>query len=167
LLYKHASYMQRSGERGFTLMELLLCLCLISIIGFFSLTYLPPLYKKNHVEAISADIKTAIHAAKLQALVMGKTLVLTRLPDTKDWSRGMLLFEDNANHQFTPDIKPLYQWHWKSTGTHVSWHGFRSSEYLLFATDLNSCVTNGFFTIQNNGQLVKLIVNRVGRVRKA
>lgn len=166
LLYKHASYTQRRGMCGFTLMELLLCLSLIAIIGFFSLTYIPSLYKKNHLEAITADIKTAIHTAKLQALVMGKTLALTRIPDAKDWSQGMLLFVDNDKHQFTSDIKPLYQWHWKSTGTHVSWQGFSSRDYLLFATDLNSSVTNGSFKIQNNGQQVKLIVNRVGRVRE-
>lgn len=151
---------------GFTLLELLLCLAMLAIITFFSSAYTPSLYKKNQLEAVAADIRSAIHTAKLQALVMGKTLALTHLPDTKEWSEGMLLFEDNAKHQYTPNINPLYEWHWKFKDLHISWHGFQSKDFLLFATDLNSSLTNGSFDIQSRGQQVKLAVNRVGRVRK-
>lgn len=175
--YRNVACMKRSRIRdnsiknnktvaGFTLLELLLCLCLAGIITFFSLAYTPSLYKKNQLEAVTADIKSAIHTAKLQALVTGKTLALTHLPDAKDWSEGMLLFEDNPKHQYTPNINPLYEWRWKSKGMLISWHGFQSKDYLLFATDLNSSVTNGTFDIQGNGQQVTLVVNRVGRVRK-
>lgn len=150
---------------GFTLLELLLCLSLLGIIAFFSLPYTPSLYKQNQLQTVTAEIKSAIHTAKMQALVVGKTLALTPLPDADDWSEGMLLFVDNAKHQYTPHVKPLYEWHWKSAGTHVSWHGFQSKDYLLFATDLRSSTTNGYFVIKNAQQQAKLIINRVGRVR--
>ena len=147
--------------KGFTLLELLLCLSLVSLIAFFSLLYTSSLYKKNQLQTVTAEIRNAIHAAKMQAFIIGKPLALTHLPHTKDWSEGMLLFVDNAKHQC---VQPLYKWHWKS-GIEVSWHGFQSKDYLLFATDLRSSMTNGYFVIRNAQQHVKLIVNRVGRVR--
>jgi type IV fimbrial biogenesis protein FimT len=101
----------------------------------------------------------------MQALAKGKTLTLTPLPNTNDWSKGMLLFVDNSKHQYTYNTEPLYEWHWKSADTDVSWHGFQSKDYLLFTTDLRSSINNGYFLIKNTQEQIKLIVNRVGRVR--
>ncbi len=152
-------------SKGFTLLELLLTLSLISTITFLSLSYAPSLYKKNQLQTVSTEIKSAIHTAKMQALAKGKPLTLAPLSNTNDWSKGMLLFVDNPKHQSTPNTEPLYEWHWKSAGTDVFWHGFQSKDYLLFTTDLRSSMTNGYFVIKNTQQQIKLIVNRVGRVR--
>ncbi len=150
---------------GFTLLEILLCLLLLSIVIFFSLSYTPLLYKKNQSQTISADIKNAVHTAKMQALLQGQALALTSLSRTSNWSDGMRLVVDNPTHHYEEDSETLYEWHWTSTGTQVEWHGFQSNEYVLFATDLRSSRTNGYFLIKNVDQQIKLILNRLGRVR--
>lgn len=150
---------------GFTLLEILLCLLLLSMVTFFSLPYTPLLYKKNQSQTISADIKNAIHTAKMQALLQGQALALTSLNRTNNWSDGMRLVIDNPSHHYQEDSDTLYEWHWTSTGTQVEWHGFQSNEYVLFATDLRSSRTNGYFLIKNADQQIKLVLNRLGRVR--
>lgn len=147
---------------GFTLLEILTCLLLLSVISFFSLSYTPSLYKKNQLQALTSEIKSSIHIAKMQALIEGKPLMLAPLYPA-NWSNGMELIIDNPNHQ---KDKPLYEWHWKPANIHVEWHGFQSNEYLLFASDLRASHTNGYFLIKNANQQIKLVVNRLGRVRQ-
>lgn len=147
---------------GFTLLEILMCLVLLSVISFFSLPYTPALYKKNQLQALSSEIKNSVHIAKMQALIEGKSLMLAPLYPA-NWSTGMKLFIDSPNHQ---KAKPLYEWRWKSANIHVEWHGFQSNDYLLFASDLRASQTNGYFLIKNANQQIKLMVNRLGRVRQ-
>lgn len=156
-----------SSSAGFTLLELLISLFVLALITSFSLSNTSALYQKNQLQAVTSEIKKAIQTGKLQALSRGESLALTPLTNSTDWSSGMLLFVDNANHQYTPDGKLIYQWTWKSTGVHVSWQGFQSKNYLLFAANLKSNITNGFFIIKDNAHQVKLIVNRLARVRNA
>ena len=158
----------KRAENGLTLIELLISLSLLAIVLCFSLPLAPTLYKKNQLQLLSDELSGAIHFAKIQALVTGDVLALTRLPGTTDWSSGMMLFVDNAKHHYTPDVKLLHEWHWSFVGMDVSWHGFQSDDYLLFATDISHNTVNGYFLITTPLQpKVKLVVNRLGRIRRA
>lgn len=140
-------------------------LFVIGVVLFFCLSYLPALYKKNRLDIVTDQVKSAIQIAKTQALITGDILVLSHLPGTKDWSDGMLLFVDNPQHKYTVNAKLLYEWHWQSTRVNVTWHGFQSDEFLLFASDIRRSTTNGYFVIKNATQQARLIINRLGRVR--
>ena len=154
-------------SQGLTLIELLVTLSLLSILFFFSTLLTHSFYKKNQFQIISDEIKMAIYTAKMQALMTRDTLVLTPLSGEGDWSHGMLLFVDNGTHHFIPNDPLLHQWHWASPDIQISWHGFQSKNYLLFAADIRRSTTNGYFMIKNNlHQQVKLIINRVARVRQ-
>ena len=115
---------------------------------------------------IRDEVRGAIHFSKLQALIKGNDLVLTHLPGTDDWSSGMLLFVDNGQHVYTHDTRLVHQWYWHSAGIHLEWHGFQSKDYILFTPDIISSTLNGTFVITNTLQQVKLIMNRLGRIRE-
>lgn len=150
---------------GLTLVELLVTLSLLSIVLCCSLPLAPSLYKKNQMQMIVDNVKGAIQVAKMQALISGDTLALTPIGGAGDWSDGMLLFVDNVKHQYSSETRLLYQWHWKSVGVDLAWQGFQSRNYLLFAPDMSSNATNGYFIITNHQLQAKLVVNRFGRVK--
>ena len=153
-------------QLGFTLIELLASLTLLVIVLFFSLPQTSVLYKKNQMRLISDGVKEAIQTAKIQALLLNESLVLAPLSGTNDWSQGLMLFADNSKHQFIPGMKLLYEWHWPSSGVNIVWHGFKSEYYLIFAPDIRHNATNGYFMIKNTAQQVRLIVNRLGRIKQ-
>jgi len=154
--------------RAFTLIELLLSLFLVATILFFTIPFESSLHQKNQVQVIQDDIKGAVRYAKTQALTSGNNLIITPLPYTNDWSNGMLLFIDNATHQYTVDDKLIYEWHWLSPGIDVGWRGFQSSHYLLFSADASQNAVNGSFSIKSNSKsAVKLVINKLGRIRSS
>ncbi len=144
-------------QRAFTLIELLLSLALVAILLLFSLPSTSFMNEKNQIEVIQNDIKAAVLFAKTQAVITGKNIILAPLHDSQDWSNGMQLMQAD---------KLLQEWRWKSSGIHISWHGFQSSHYLLFSADISQNAVNGFFEIKNNTQRsFKLVINRLGRIR--
>ena len=152
-------------SRAFTLIELLLSLTLLAILLFFAVPFASSMHEKNQIQVIQDDIRSAIRFAKTQAMISGNNILLTPLPDSNDWSNGMLLFVDNPKHHYTADTQPLQKWQWFSSGIQVTWKGFQSSHYLLFSADLSKNATNGTFIIRNQSQIrVKLVVNRLGMV---
>ena len=155
----------KKSEIGFTLIELLVSLSVLAIVLCCSFSFAPALYKKNQLQKVTDELKGAIVFAKIQALLTGDVLALTRLPGSNDWSDGIVLFIDNPKHQYTPDAKLLHEWHWKYAGIHITWQGFQSKAYLLFSPDISNSTVNGSFLMTNeNQQQSKLVVNRLGRV---
>ena len=155
----------RSRSIGLTLIELLFSLSILAILICSGASFAPALYKKNQLQRVSDEIKGAIQWSRLQAPLMGEWLALTPLPNSHDWSEGMLLFVDNAQHQYKQDTKLLHEWHWNAGAVHIDWQGFQSIHYLLFTPNMSSNVINGHFIMKNTmQQKIKLIVNRLGRV---
>lgn len=141
-------------------------MAVVAIVICYSFSFAPLLHKKNQLRIVTDEVKGAIQFAKTQALLTGDILALTHLPEASDWSEGMLLFVDNAKHQYTQDVTLLHEWHWKASEIHIMWQGFQSNDYLLFAPDIGNSTVNGCFIIKNNLQhQVRLIVNRLGRVK--
>ena len=152
---------------GLTLIELLVSLSVLAILVCCSFSFSPSLYKKNQLQRVTDDIKSAIRFAKMQALLTGDIVALTPIATTGGWSEGMLLFVDNVKHRYVSGGTLLHQWRWTLSGIQVSWHGFQSGNYLLFTPDISSSTVNGEFIITNHiQQQVILVVNRLGRVKE-
>lgn len=82
-----------------------------------------------------------------------------------DWSSGLVLLRERDFLSSPHTV--LYAWQWRSMAWHVAWHGFLSDSYLRFTPDLRQLALNGYFFIENEMQPgVKIMVNRVGRVRR-
>ena len=157
----------QSAEDGFTLLELLVSMTLAVVILSLCVSFAPSLYKKNKLRVFTDEVKGAIQYAKIQALITGEPLILTRLPGVSDWSDGAILFVDNARHQYASETNLLHEWQWTSSGVHLSWRGFQSDDYLLFTPDMSSSAVNGTFIITAPlHQKTTLVVNRLGRVKE-
>ena len=151
--------------KGLTLIELLISLSILAVLFCFAYPLTPSLYGKNQLQVVCADIKNAVLFAKLQAQLRGERLILAPVSETCNWALGMRLFVDNPKHRYTSEDSLLREWHWHTNGLQIRWRGFFSTDYLLFAQDMNHNAVNGSFLIQNSVQRITLFVNRLGRIR--
>ena len=153
-------------DNGFTLIEVLLSLSIVATLLFFTLPFESFFYKKNQAQVIQSDIQSAVRYAKTHALAIGENVILTPLQGSTDWSLGMLMLVDNAKHGYTSNAQLIHEWHWKKSGVAVSWRGFQSKHYLLFAADPRQNSVNGSFLIKTGpNYTVKLLLNKLGRIR--
>ena len=83
---------------GFTLVELVVCLSLLSVISAFAISNWQRLQERSRVEAARDQLMHDLQSARLLALQRGETLQLTRLRDcawgssvNSDWSCGWQL----------------------------------------------------------------------------
>ena len=142
---------------GFIWVELLMSLSLFALLLLMGIPYTTHLFQKNKVQVIEDEIKSAIRFSRLRALSEGQDLVLMPMSASNDWSSGIQLVNSGDR---------IFEWHWASPGIRVIWHGFQSNHFLRFAADVSQYATNGSFFIQSPSQpVVKLVVNRLGRVR--
>lgn len=149
------------------LIELLLSLILFTLLLIHCFPVNLINYQKNQLQLRENEISSAIHYARNKALSSQQVLALTPLPDSQNWSEGMILFIDNETHQYTKDDEIIYQWTWKNNDIHISWQGFLSNNYLLFAKDLKRAASSGNFKLSNEkGDTLKLVVNRMGHISK-
>jgi prepilin-type N-terminal cleavage/methylation domain-containing protein len=150
---------------GLTLIELLAGLMIISIMFAFCIPLGLSLYGKTQLKQLENELGIAIRFARNMALLKHLPLVLTPLPNSNNWSDGMILFVDNKNHQYTEADQIIHQWNWQKLKVQLSWFGFRSNNYLIFSSTLNHSTANGHFILRNNeGDSLKLVINRLGRV---
>ncbi|MGC1182206.1 GspH/FimT family protein [Legionella sp.] len=151
--------------KGFTLLELLIILALIaclSVLGTASYSYL---LRKNEQQVLVDELRTAVQYAKLQALILGKTVSLTPLDASLNWVHGMKLSTWNKK---TNNSELLYQWQWHHPGWELTWSGARSSNRVIFSNNPTRAISNGHFTLLNadTRQNRVIILNRLGRIKE-
>jgi prepilin-type N-terminal cleavage/methylation domain-containing protein len=152
---------------GLTLIELLVGLLILTILIWLCLPLGLAIIQRNQLQIMENEMTTAVSYARNMALLHKLPLTLTPLPNSKDWSSGMILFVDNKNHQYTEKDKLIHQWQWFHHGVQVIWQGFRSPHYLIFSSELQHAATSGHFEIKvDHAGSAKLVLNRFGRVVK-
>ena len=145
---------------GFSLLEMLLVLSIVSILFLCAGGISRAWYQQHLLRRMLGDIQQALVQGSSESMLKSESLCL--LPDlgSGQWSDGMALV-NSAHPQ-----EVLRVWHWAKTDYHLSWQGFISKRYLKFSADLRHAVLNGFFLIENSQhQGWKLIVNRLGHAR--
>ena len=144
---------------GFSLLESLIVLLLISMLFVIAAPLTTDWYQQRYAMIIIADIKQALHQAEIEAMTSGKTVRLVPCTGCSRWSQGIALISEQ-----TSDI--FYEWRWPKSSYTVSWHGFIADHYLRFSPDLRHAALNGYFMIHNPHQHGwKLMVNRLGYSR--
>ena len=154
-------------NKGFTLVELLIGVLIITLLALFCLPLGLSSYQKNQLQITENELSNAVRFARTMAMLQGSPLVLRPLPNSKDWSDGMILLVDNKNHCYRKGDKILHQWQWQHSAVRISWHGFQSDDYLLFSPELKHAASSGHFDIYvNQEKSMQLIINRFGRITK-
>jgi type IV fimbrial biogenesis protein FimT len=117
---------------GFTLMELLVCLGVLSLILSLGVPSWQRLQERSQIEAARDQLITDLQAARLHALQRGQALQLARLKDCawatsaeSDWSCGwqLVVKVDQTVLQNTPLSTALLVTFGKTLPLDVSWRG--------------------------------------------
>lgn len=154
-------------SNGFTLIELVIVLGIMCGIFLYSLPGFLSVNENTHLTTMEIDIINALNYSRNTSLLLGRTLALNPDPHTNNWSDGLILFQDNATHQYHEHDKIYYQWHWSNPEVKVQWHGFRSDKYLVFASDPNHSSLSGHFNVMSGkGRETRIVINRFGRVKR-
>ncbi|MGQ3887445.1 pilus assembly FimT family protein [Legionella sp. CNM-1927-20] len=144
---------------GFTLLELLIVISIISLLLLFSIPGQQQLYEQNQLKIVSNRLKSVVQYGRNMALARDVILALAPL-NNQNWSQGLVLFIDNKKHQPSQD-KIIQIWQWASHSIHISWQGFQSTNYLLFSPNLKNASCNGHFLLVTKNNLPKkIILNR-------
>jgi hypothetical protein len=92
------SVFRASNSQGFTLVELLVCLCLLGVLAAFAAPNWLRFQERARVEAARDQLMNDLQNARLRALQLGQALELSRLSDcawatsaSTDWSCGWQL----------------------------------------------------------------------------
>lgn len=108
--------MPRNGARrsGFTLIELMIVLSIMSIILILSFPSFNRLMAQSQLNTARYDVSTFINMARTLAITRGKRVVLCPSLDQDnchnegEWHRGMIVFHDpNRNRMHDPDEEIL------------------------------------------------------------
>jgi prepilin-type N-terminal cleavage/methylation domain-containing protein len=92
------SVFKASNSQGFTLVELLVCLCLLGVLAALAAPNWMRFQERARVEAARDQLMNDLQNARLRALQLGQALELSRLSDCSwatsantDWSCGWQL----------------------------------------------------------------------------
>jgi prepilin-type N-terminal cleavage/methylation domain-containing protein len=94
----HPRRFQRSSTQGFTLLELLVCLSVLTVMASLAIPSWQRLQERSRVEAARDQLVNDLQNARVRAMQQGEALQLTPLLDcpwrtssNKDWSCGWQL----------------------------------------------------------------------------
>lgn len=145
---------------GFTLLELMVVLALISILCCIGYPLLKNIQSRE-ISNVSNDLTRMLQFARLESVLRHETLVLKPI-FSNNWIQGAALFTtSNANN-----TKPIHQFHWTYHFDQLIWRGFESRDVLVIAPDLNHLAMNGYFELIDQQKILKKItVSRFGVIR--
>jgi prepilin-type N-terminal cleavage/methylation domain-containing protein len=119
-------------SKGFTLVELLMCLAVLGVMASFATPSWQRLQERSRVEATRDQLMNDLQTARVRALQRGETLQLTRLRDCtwsttadNDWSCGwqLVLKADQSVLQTSQVQTPLQVTFAKTTPLDISARG--------------------------------------------
>lgn len=154
-MYKH--------HQAFTLYELLITCTLLGVLCSIAFPAFSALRLKSEQDATRNSLESAIHHARLQALIHRRGVELCAIPTANrcstNWNNGW------QSHFLGALGQPLNVQQ-RTSSTPVIWSGF--SQSLRFQADGTSPISNGrFFQCHKGAVRWQLIINRQGRVRTA
>lgn len=144
-------------NKGFSLFEVLICLLIMNIF-IIGISTFAEKYNYQTLDSISREISSAVRFAKFFAIIRGEKLIL-KCKTSNDCSLGLRLYNKK-----TKEI--IKQWDWPYNKNKIFWHGFNTTNELVFTSDIKRNAANGKFNILYRNKVVKiLIVNRLGTIR--
>ncbi|MCG8613371.1 MAG: GspH/FimT family pseudopilin [Pseudomonadales bacterium] len=156
-------------SRGFTLLELLVVLCIIFISASLSVSAIS-LVSKHRAEAIVADLVHLLAAARQTAV--SKKVVTTICPSNdgvrceKNWSYEIIAFEDRNNNKIRENNEPIISNKSALPSTHqLTWRSFQNKPYIQYSSVGYTLSHNGSFVLCDKSSVRVLIMNKMGRVR--
>lgn len=155
---------------GFSLLELLIALVLLSILLLTSVPIFSDLISRNNITSTKLELKKAIKLARSEAILQGQTVYFCFTPDeircNGDQGGSLMVFTDpNYQSGRSSESRTLYEYSWPSEALQVSYN----RSLLKFSARGHAMGTNGTLTICDREGLRKdgLVISTLGRVRQA
>ena len=141
--------------RGFTLLEFIISLSIISVLLLFSLPVYHDLIENHQANLAINRLHRAIYFARGEAIQRQK---MVRLEPDGSWKNGMIVKAGGMN------IKSFSN---RGGKGEILWNSFPAYNYLQFTPQGFTYYQNGsFYYISSKGEVLKkLVINQAGRVR--
>lgn len=161
---------------GFTLLELLICLLIVTVLGIISIPGLHNLAERQRSDSIMRSLMDAIALGKTTAITTGEPVTLCRSRNGAEcggqWQEGVLLFTDaNADRQVNQDDVVKRYFTFPDADGVLTWRAFQNRQYLQFTSAGHTRNQNGSFTYCSGNRKPELarqlIVSRTARARFA
>ena len=166
----------RHNGDGFTLVELLLVLSILSILLGLSLPNFQAMYAQRHADTVIRKVSEAIQLARMSAIRTGKLVTLCRSDSGVEWGGqwqdGIMVFSDrNGDRKINQDDVLQQFITFPGINGSLKWRAFQNRQYLQITNQGFTRYQNGNFTYcPNNGDASlahQLIINRTARIRFA
>lgn len=164
------------GNRGFTLIELMVTLAVVAVLLSAGVPTFSALIKNNRLVTENYALRAVLSAARSEAQTQRTTVTVCRSANgldcsTGDWGAGYMAFIDLDNDQQLDedDGEQLLQSRVQDSSNVVVRYS-QSSDILQFNSNGNAVGSNGTFTFCDDRGAVEargLIVSPVGSVRSA
>lgn len=137
---------------GFTLLELIIVLSLVSLIG--GIVVVPAYYQwlaDLRLEMKSRELLTALRFARNKALYYHRTVTLCKSNDHQtcggQWEKGWLVVIDNNSDDFKSQRRVLRHYNGLDSKQSLVWKGARAMEEIKFNALGSSVGYNGRFVL--------------------
>ena len=165
-------------KKGFTLLELLIALAILSLLLTISVPSLRQTLERQRGNAILQRLASSIQFARSSAIKSGQWVTLCpsreglQCDAPGDWQDGYIAFFDPERNRVPEnDAALLLRVSMDPAGGSLTWRAFQSKPYLQFTPLGLIAGQSGNFTwcaADNDPALAgQLIINKVGRVRQA
>lgn len=162
--------MRHNSSTGLTLLELLLVMCILSIVCL-SMPPISALLAKQRLASSQNELRLLISNARGASLGYRKRITLCPLDQdgrcNSAWAGVLSVFTDgNGNRRQDPGETLLYVMQPNPAIT-LSWRGMKPANSLHFSAQGVTFVSNGTFSLcsKNHDETFRLIVSRQGRTR--
>lgn len=161
--------------KGFTLLELLLCLSIASIVFGFALPACRHILREAESNQVAGQLMELVYYSRQEAVFKGRIVTLcgssTGTRCDNHWAEHILVFMDEDGDGYYAAREPLLRHAQLGVEGSIAWRSFRNKTYLQLHPDGLTYYQNGNFTYcPGDGELRyarHLILNVAGYLRLA
>ena len=159
--------------QGFTLIECLIGIAILSIGLTAGFNGVQSLLTKQRVAAYSGQLLQSVHTARQYAILRSQPVTICASENGKfcveDWSKGHMIFLDQNGDRVRDESEVVVNYiHGNQANDPVSWKSFKADSTLQFLPTGVTNHQNGTFTVCGNGSnkfARAVIITKMGRPR--
>lgn len=157
---------------GYSLLELLLCLALVSIVAGFTAPSLRDFVEQARADSIQQKLRKAIYRTRSAAIYSKQIVSLCPFGDGacgSEWARGLMVFTDRNNNGIIDDNDALLEIiDLDANDYELAWRASARKNFLRYSPTGMARAFGRFTLCAKSGNLRlarSIVVNRQGRLR--